>query len=175
VGSRPELLQGVQGQASDQVDVTGVDQLPAVHRGQRRLDVRCVHVGDIDDGRETVPRDQEQRRNRQNRKRRAAGVAAQMSPKTVQSHVAVLVVRAQQEAHVQRCQRSAQVRLDTISYKTPMYPNKFGLRVVNIRFRLFCSSEILIEERHQQKETLRRENRRVHTLSWGERKFLKNK
>ncbi|CAH1725161.1 unnamed protein product [Aphis gossypii] len=28
-------------------------------------------------------------------------------------------------------------------------------------------NEILIEERHQQKETLRRENRRVHTLSWG--------
>lgn len=32
----------------------------------------------------------------------------------------------------------------------------------------FFFSEILIEERHQQKETLRRENRRVHTLSWGE-------
>ncbi|VVC25353.1 Hypothetical protein CINCED_3A014359 [Cinara cedri] len=28
-------------------------------------------------------------------------------------------------------------------------------------------NEILIEERHQQKETLKRENRRVHTLSWG--------
>ncbi|KAE9540969.1 hypothetical protein AGLY_004214 [Aphis glycines] len=38
---------------------------------------------------------------------------------------------------------------------------------IDIQFRLFCFSEILIEERHQQKETLRRENRRVHTLSWG--------
>ncbi|XP_050427745.1 focal adhesion kinase 1 isoform X2 [Adelges cooleyi] len=28
-------------------------------------------------------------------------------------------------------------------------------------------NEILIEEKHQQKENLRRENRRVHTLSWG--------
>ncbi|XP_050545837.1 focal adhesion kinase 1 isoform X2 [Daktulosphaira vitifoliae] len=28
-------------------------------------------------------------------------------------------------------------------------------------------NEILIEEKHQQKETLKRENRRVHTLSWG--------
>jgi len=60
MGPRPELLQGVQRQTADQVDVAGVDQLSAVHRGQRRLDVWRVHVGDIDDGRETVPGDQEQ-------------------------------------------------------------------------------------------------------------------
>lgn len=60
MGPRPELLQSVQGQTADKVDVTGVDQLSAVHRSQRRLDVRRVHVGDIDDGRETVPGDQEQ-------------------------------------------------------------------------------------------------------------------
>jgi len=83
VGPRPELLQGVQGQTADQVDVTGVYQFPTVYRGQRRLDVRRVHVGDIDDGRETVPGHQKQRRNWQNRKRRTTGVAAQMSPKTV--------------------------------------------------------------------------------------------
>jgi len=37
-------------------------------------------VGNIDDGRKTVPGDQEQRRDRKNRKWRAAGVAAKMSP-----------------------------------------------------------------------------------------------
>jgi len=42
------------------MDVTRVDQLSAIHHGQRCLDVRRVHVGDIDDGRETVPGDQEQ-------------------------------------------------------------------------------------------------------------------
>lgn len=28
-------------------------------------------------------------------------------------------------------------------------------------------SEILIEEKHQQQETMRRENRRVQAMSWG--------
>jgi len=60
VGSRPELLQGIQRQTANQVDVAGIDQLSAIHRGQRRLDVRRVYVGDIDDGCETVPGDQEQ-------------------------------------------------------------------------------------------------------------------
>jgi len=141
VGPRPELLQGVQGQTSDQVDVAGVDQLPSVHRGQRRLDVRRMHVGDIDDGREAVPGDQEQRRDRQNRKRRAAGVAAQVSAKAVQPHVAVLVVRTQQKTHVQRRQGSAQVRrricAHIMIYRRPI-PQWFGLSVENsVSFILF--------------------------------------
>jgi len=28
-------------------------------------------------------------------------------------------------------------------------------------------SEILLEEKHQQQETMRRENRRVQAMSWG--------
>lgn len=42
------------------------------------------------------------------------------------------------------------------------------LESVVIFLFIFGFSEILIEERHQQKETLRRENRRVHIMSWGE-------
>lgn len=30
-----------------------------------------------------------------------------------------------------------------------------------------CCSEILLEEKHQQQETMRRENRRVQAMSWG--------
>jgi focal adhesion kinase 1 len=37
-----------------------------------------------------------------------------------------------------------------------------------IILHLFCCSEILMEERHQQQETMKRENRRVQAMSWGE-------
>lgn len=57
MGSRSELLQGVQGKTAYQMDVAGVHKLQTVHNGQRCLDVWRMYVGDIDDGREAVSGD----------------------------------------------------------------------------------------------------------------------
>lgn len=44
-------------------------------------------------------------------------------------------------------------------------------RSFKISMTIIVSSEILTEERNQLQETMRRENRRVQAMSWGESSF----
>lgn len=55
-------------------------------------------MGDSDAGGEALPGREEQRRDREDRKRGAVGAAAELSAEVVLADVAVLELRAEQEA-----------------------------------------------------------------------------
>ena len=67
---------------------------------------RRVHLGDIDDGSEAIPRGEEQRGYWQVGERRASGSTPQLSSPPLQSDVRMLGIRAQQEANLPTTQTS---------------------------------------------------------------------
>ena len=117
MGGGSELLYREQVQVADQVDGPGEHQLQALHHVLRRLDVRRVHVGDPDAGREAVPRCEEQRGDPQAGERRKTGATKSLPPAIVLVDVAVLELRAQQTADLQGNQRN--LARDSVGRKTP--------------------------------------------------------
>lgn len=70
---------------------------------------RRLHVGDLDVRHQALPGREEQRRDWQDRERRATGHASSVPAHSLQPDDKVLVVRSQQAAAVHRAQDATQV------------------------------------------------------------------
>ena len=76
------------------MDGPGIDQFPSFYASVRRVDVRRVHVGNLDARSQTVPRRCQQRRDHSDRKWRSFTFARRLLPvRPVRAVAKLLVVR----------------------------------------------------------------------------------